>query len=284
MGRHGGIVALAFVTIAACSNRLPPQTTTVERSNRAASTETSDERVRIVTYNVHMASASTLADVFRAHDNLRGADVVLLQEIESHDSASASEAAQLAALLGMSHAYAPGYGLDAGTHGIAILSRFAMTDIELIELPEMNVKFNSARRVAIGATLTVEGRRLRIYNVHLDNRINPQARIRQLAPVVDDALDSGVAEVVIGGDLNTSPFCWAANVMPVPCGLQGKKLERYVRDRGFDTPVVRSGPTHKWMEMRLDGIYGRGVDVRTYRVENTVRTSDHLPLWMDVEW
>lgn len=231
-----------------------------------------------------MATASSLAVLFETHERLRGADVVLLQEIESHDSAGASEAAQLARALGMSHAYAPGYGLDAGTHGIAILSRFAMTDIELIELPEMNVKFNSGRRVAIGATLIIEGRKLRIYNVHLDNRINPKARIRQLEPVVDDALQSGIDEVVVGGDLNTSPFCWAANLVPVPCGLQGKRLERYVRDRGFDTPVVRSGPTHKWMEMRLDAFYARGADVRTYRVENTVRASDHLPLWMDVEW
>jgi endonuclease/exonuclease/phosphatase (EEP) superfamily protein YafD len=34
--------------------------------------------------------------------------------------------------------------------------------------------------------------------------------------------------------------------------------------------------------MRLDAIYARGVRVVDFGVEDTVRASDHLPLWADL--
>ncbi|MBE7450650.1 MAG: hypothetical protein HS111_17640 [Kofleriaceae bacterium] len=40
--------------------------------------------------------------------------------------------------------------------------------------------------------------------------------------------------------------------------MQDDRLERYVRGRGFTTPVVGSGATHKWLSMRLDAIYTWG--------------------------
>src|SRR4029079_2106264 len=105
----------------------------------------------------------------------------------------------------MSYAYAPGYGLRAGgSHGVAILSRWPLRDLELVRLPRERVVFNSPRGVARGATALVPGRPLRVYSVHLDNRINPAARRRQLAPVLAAASGSELP-AVIAGDLKTSP-------------------------------------------------------------------------------
>ena len=70
-------------------------------------------------------------------------------------------------------------------------------------------------------------------------------------------------------------------MLPIPCGLQSKRLEAYVRKHGFDTPVANSGGTHKVMNMRLDAIYTRSLTSTKWGVER-VGVSDHRPLWTDI--
>jgi endonuclease/exonuclease/phosphatase family metal-dependent hydrolase len=193
-----------------------------------------------------------------------------------------SRACAAARELGMHCAFAPGYGLsNGGSHGVALLSRQPLDDLEMVELPFNDTVINSGRRVALGATIDVRGTPVRFYAVHLDNRINPAVRKRQLAPVLDAADRHGVA-TVIAGDFNTTPFVWIGHLIPVPAGVQDSRLERYVRSRGFATPVTDCGPTHQWMSMQLDGVYTRGITVVDRGVEQDVRVSDHLPLWADL--
>ncbi len=278
------LVALTVTLTLGCArlNRPDPANAGLQQRNRPATSTSSHRGLRVVTYNVHMRSAVELARSVRGSRVLFGADIIMLQEIEHQDGESRSRAALLAAQLGMSYAYAPGYGLGAtGSHGVAILSRYPLRDIEMIELPRFHVVFNSARRVAIGATVTAAGRDTRVYVVHLDNRISPADRIKQIAPVIRRAVQHTMP-VIVAGDVNTTPFSWVGHVLPVPTGRQGKQLERYVRSMGFDTPVTRSGPTSKWLSMRLDAIYTRGFHAQRFGVARTVRLSDHLPLWADL--
>jgi endonuclease/exonuclease/phosphatase family metal-dependent hydrolase len=271
---------LLLVLLAGCSavNRPDPADTAVRHRNRPAAAR-DDGQLLVVTYNVHMESAARIARGLGG-PWLERADVIFLQEIESHDREPASRAGQVAARLGMSYAYAPGYGLrSGGSHGVAILSRWPLEDLELIELPRRHVVFNSARRVALGATVRYPGRALRVYSVHLDNRINPAERRRQLAPVLAAAAAHVDVPVIVAGDMNTSPFCWIGHVVPVPCGRQDDRLEALVRERGFALPATGSGPTTPWLSMRLDAVYARGLVARRIGVERRVRVSDHLPLW-----
>jgi endonuclease/exonuclease/phosphatase family metal-dependent hydrolase len=273
------LVILLAMTGCAALNRPDPRDTAVRHWNRAATAREPGHGILVVTYNVHMESAARIARALERPD-LRRADLVFLQEIESHDREGLSRAGQIAARLGMSYAYAPGYGLrSGGSHGVAILSRWPLEDLELIELPREPVLFNSARRVALGATAERPQGPLRVYSVHLDNRINPGARRRQLAPVLA-AASSAELPVVIAGDMNTSPFCWLGHVLPVPCGRQDDRLEALVRSRGFDLPARGSGRTSQWLNMRLDAVYTRGLAARAVGVERSVRVSDHLPLWV----
>ncbi|HEY8146485.1 MAG TPA: endonuclease/exonuclease/phosphatase family protein [Kofleriaceae bacterium] len=274
--------ALVLVALTGCAalNRADPADTSVLHRNRPPAAARDDGQILVVSYNVHMESAAGIARGL-AGPWLRRADVVFLQEIESHAGEHQSRAGQVAERLGMSYAYAPGYGLGSGgSHGVAILSRWPLADLELIELPREGVVFNSARRVALGATVAYPGRPLRVYSVHLDNRINPSDRRRQLAPVLAAAAARRDAPVIIAGDMNTSPFCWLGHVVPLPCGRQGDRLEALVRERGFDAPATGSGPTSKWLGMRLDAVYARGIAARRVGVERRVQLSDHLPLWV----
>ena len=279
------VLLLLAPTSCARLNRPDPTDTTVERGRglAAAAASRPAAALRIVSFNVHQTEAWAITRALLRNPRLRRADVIFLQEIEHHGDEPDSRAAQVARALGFHHAYAPGYGLrGGGSHGVAILCRFALRDLEVLELARNDTVVNSARRVALVARTRVAGRNLALYNVHLDARINPSDRIRQLTPVVDHALKRPSDLVVLGGDLNTAPFRWVGHLLPIPSGEQHRRVEELMRRRGFAAPVVSGGPTSKWLSMRLDGLYTRGLDAVDYAVENGVRLSDHLPLWLDV--
>ena len=276
-------LAVALVALVAACNHPRPRDVSVESRRHGPSSFTQRSRLRLVTYNVHMIEGGRIAAALRATPDLAAADLVLLQEVESYPEEGESRACLAAKQLELHCAYAPGYGLsNGGSHGVAILSRFPLGDLEITELPYNHTVVNSARRVALGATIDAGGGPVRIYAVHLDNRISPTDRVRQLAPVID-AADERELPTVIAGDMNSSPFVWLGNVIPIPWGSQDDQLEAFVRMRGFLTPVTGSGATSTWLGMRLDAVYTRGVDLRAHRVEHDVRASDHLPLWADLD-
>lgn len=274
--------ALALLVCCGRFNRADPSTTAAVLALQPTASSVSGT-LRLVTYNVHMESSAAIAKVISENSELASADVLLLQEIENREGELSTRAEQVAKALGMGVAYAPGYGLpNGGSHGVAILSRVALRDIEILELPRYHVVVNSARRVALAATVAIDGRDVRIFSVHLDNRINPQKRRRQLAPVFASA-QNYAGPAVIAGDLNTSPFCWAGSLVPIPCGKQDNAVENAARWAGFDTPIKALGATSKWLGMRLDAIYTRGLVTRAGAVERSEGLSDHFPIWVDLQ-
>lgn len=74
-----------------------------------------------------------------------------------------------------------------------------------------------------------------------------------------------------------------AHVVPLPCGgAQARGLEALVRQRGLSTPTATSGSTSQFLDMRLDAIYTRGLEVYERGVVRTLRLSDHFPLWVEM--
>lgn len=237
-----------------------------------------DRPLRVVTYNVHRISGAELTRAMLADETVRNADVILLQEVYKHSDCS--PACAVAAALGMYSMFAPGHGVPDGSDGVAILSRTPLHDAHVIELPDNFVMFNGGRRVALAAQTTIGGTPMMFVAVHLENRISVDKRRAQLAPVLAYAQATQLP-TVITGDMNTSPFTWAAGVLPFP-SAQGCWLEDLARSHGFETPVADSGPTTPYLSMKLDAIYTRGVRVVNYGVESSMHASDHYPLWADM--
>jgi endonuclease/exonuclease/phosphatase family metal-dependent hydrolase len=245
--------------------------------------------VRVVSFNVHYAhDVSLLAQSIRDNPNLRTADLLLIQEIESYPAEGASRARKLAKALQLNYVYAPARRTEAGvgTHGLAILSRYPLSDIEVLPLPRYDLGFNTRRRIALGATLSLPGRRLRVYNVHLDTRINTRDRIEQLRPVVEAADSHAVKEVVIGGDFNTNPFRWLFHRIPFFRSDQAGAVDAFMQENGFQAPLAEIGATlhKKLFRARVDALYAHGVKTQAAGVEREVETSDHYPVWVDVAW
>ncbi len=284
------MVAMGFtrtsllVLAAGCMHHAIPTDRSVESTMPAAAQPRSlPHQLRVVEFNTHGVTGDVIATAFRTDEVLRDADLIILEEahrVKRGDSCSA--ACVLGKELGFYSAYAPGHVQDDGTDGVAIVSRAPILSTEVIELPFIDVHINSGRRIALAATLLVDGKPITVYAVHLENRVTVAERRRQMEPVIAHAAKQ-TTPVIIAGDFNTSPFTWIAHVIPVPTGTQDDKLEAFVRAHGFDTPLAGSGPTSHFLGMKLDAIYTRGFSTVAYAVDPAHDVSDHLALWAMLE-
>ena len=241
------------------------------------------DALRVVTFNVHLgADVPGLAHAIRSNTALARADVLLIQEIESHPGDD--RARTLAAALNLNLVYAPARIEGDGTHGLAILSRYPLSDLEVIGLKKYDLGYRGTRRrIAMAATVHLPDRNVRVYNVHLDTRLTPEERLLQLEPVVAEAMKQPAA--LIGGDFNTINAVSSLLPLvpvPVPGFSQAAGLDAYMRSKGFATPFERIGRTH-YFPMRLDAVYARGLTVEREGKEMSVDVSDHYPLWVDVK-
>lgn len=270
--------------LAACANRGTPVDRSIETTfpTRPVARELS-RHLRLVTYNVHREPGAEIVRAVNSDRALRTADLILLQEVHRDERAlqPCSGACALGRALGYHAIYAPGHDQDHGTDGVAILSRAPIRSAEVIELPYFHVRFNSGRRIAVAATLLVDGEPVTVYAVHLDNRLTVADRRAQMRPVLEHARRQ-TTPVIIAGDFNTSPFTWVGNVLPIPTGTQDDRFEDLVRSYGFDTPVATTGSTHRYLPMKLDAIYTRGFVATGFATSDADDVSDHRALWANL--
>jgi endonuclease/exonuclease/phosphatase family metal-dependent hydrolase len=272
-----GLLALVL----GCANAGIPRDKSIEATFPKQSQVTTLARdLRVVTFNVHMEPGDKIARALRSDPALRAADIIFLQEVERDERrpTMCSGACDLGRELGYHVVFAPGHAVKNGSHGVAVLSRAPITSAQVIELPYFNTHVNSGRRIALAATIDVDGTPITAYAVHLDNRLTVRERRTQMIPILIHAARQDTP-IVMGGDFNTSHFTWLFHLIPIPTTTQDNHLEDLMRAHGFDTPVTDSGPTHIALAMRLDAIYTRGFETTKFAVSDAQRVSDHLALW-----
>jgi endonuclease/exonuclease/phosphatase family metal-dependent hydrolase len=246
-------------------------------------------RLRLVTFNVERApDVPALARAILGSPALGRAHVLLLQEMEHHPTEPASRARLLADALdpALNYVYAPTRQVDHdATHGLALISRYPLSRVEVMELPYFDLHISSSRQIALGVTVDIDGTPLRLVNVHLDTRINFNQRLLQLEPAV--ALSPG--PLVLGGDFNTNPYTWAERTVPllparsIAAIDQAVELDRYLEQQGFSAPTAALGDTTNMpVGYRLDSIYCRVIHAVDAGVAREVEVSDHHPVWIDV--
>jgi endonuclease/exonuclease/phosphatase family metal-dependent hydrolase len=207
---------------------------------------------------------------------LREADVLLLQEVANEED-QGSVADQVAGRLGYFAAFSPA-APGVYDQGLAILSRFPLTDVEIQPLKACNLRFRSRSRFALSATVETPWGDVRVWNAHLDTRINASERLEQLAPVIEDAADYRGPRV-IGGDFNTNEFRWLGNVMPFPGGPKhAETIRRAMKANGFFTAFANGIATCRVLGRQLDWIFVRDLRMLSTSVE-PVPFSDHHAIW-----
>jgi endonuclease/exonuclease/phosphatase family metal-dependent hydrolase len=280
--------------------------------------------MRVAAWNLERGRwPAEMADVIRA----TGAQVVLVSEADvgMARSSNADVPAALGSSLGMGSAFAVEFvelGLggpeevaaveaagggsnDRGLHGNAILSTAELRDARAVRIELRGDWFSSEReprvggRVAVLASVTLDGVPVTFGSVHLESASDPDDRAAQFAAVLAEVPDG---PAIVGGDLNTfgasfaeiadrptlrrlreadpSRFAW-----PVPY----EPLFEVARDAGFDWLDANvAGPTTRHEAdgaphhhpLHIDWLFTRGLEARRATVVPAVgptgrRLSDH---------
>ena len=243
-------------------------------------------KLRIVTFNVHFGKNTDLiVGAFARNEILREADIIFLQETEEHESEKISRAKKVADALGLHCVYAPARKIVAkGTHGLAILSKYELSDINIIRLPAYKIGFVVQERIAMTAEARIGNSSARFANVHLDTRLNSAERIAQLKILIDHLERSREEKMILGGDFNMVPFRFWMTI-PFSFDNQKQQLHDYLKGEGFSWYCENPAYTFErgFIHFELDGIYTRNVRPLQCGVERSIRVSDHKPIWLDVE-
>ena len=216
------------------------------------------DTVRVVSFNVeHGQAVDSALAVLTLEPDLRGADIVLLQEMDEDGTRRIAQA------LDMAWVYYPAiYRHATARHfGNAILSRWPIVDDTKLVLPHRAI-FGRTQRVAAVATVQVGRLPVRVYSVHLATPPNLALRDRrdQMRAVLRDAARH--PRVIIGGDLNSG------------------SIGRMAAERGYAWPT-EDGPRTVFFG-RWDHIFFKGIaplETAAGTILDTRDASDHRPVW-----
>ena len=189
---------------------------------------------------------------------LRGADVIMLQEMD------APATQRIAAAMGMAYVYYPA-GVHPRTHrdfGNAILSRWPITADQKLLLPHLG-RLRHGRRIATVATIQVGTQTVRLYCLHLGtpSDVGWAKRRDQARVILEDA--ATYPRVIIAGDMNSHGI--------------GKEF----RAAGFLWPTEHEPFTtaiFKWDHIFLKG-FGYPSRAGAGVARDTLELSDHFPVW-----
>jgi endonuclease/exonuclease/phosphatase family metal-dependent hydrolase len=189
---------------------------------------------------------------------LRPADIYLFQEVVKTSPKLPSVAENVARKLGWNVQF--GAAVSGATEsGIAVVSRFTLSDPHVYKINPINLIFRSRQRALLAVTAQTPAGPVRIVCAHLDTRINPADRLRELAPAIEDGKQFS-GPVLIGGDFNTNDMQWVSHVVPVPWpGWQAARVRDLMAQNGYNTPFMNRRATFDHLGMQLDWIFLRNL-------------------------
>jgi endonuclease/exonuclease/phosphatase family metal-dependent hydrolase len=260
--RAAAIVALAL--LAGCAGSLNYTDQDEPRYAGGRPPGGATDTLHVVSYNIQFARRVDLAiRTLRANPAMRDPDIVLLQEMDDPGTRAVARA------FGLTYVYYPAtrHPQTGRDFGNAVLARWPIEADTKIILPHLG-RFGGTQRIAVGATVRIGTRRLRVYSLHMATQVgaSPAMRRQQLEAVLADA--ESFPNVLIGGDFNSEEapliaeaegYDWATRGAPATAGAWT-----------IDHVVVRG--------LRAAGAASVGVGT------GGDRASDHRPLWVHLVW
>lgn len=247
--------------------------------------------MRILTWNIERGlQFPRILDFLRT---IR-ADLLLLQEVDLNARRTGNRdiAADLANALHLNHAFGTEFQeLSEGTaahpafHGMATLSPWPISNLRIIRFrrqsnfwqPRWYVPRLAAfqrrlgGRIALVAEVTIEGRKVVTYNLHLESKGDDTLRLEQLKEVLEDCRRyTGQPAFVVAGDFNLD-----AGRGDAASALREAGFNDAVRSAGHPTTPPHGMPQHA---RAIDWIYVSGRPDFRGRVHSDIHASDHYPV------
>jgi endonuclease/exonuclease/phosphatase family metal-dependent hydrolase len=239
--------------------------------------------LRLMTYNVHHCrnmdgrlSPRRIARVI-SHYN---PDIIALQELDVRRKRTGKidQAQFIARTLEMEYHFSPAIQLEEGEYGNAILSRYPMRLIHAGSLPTLPHKFVLEPRGALWAVVTVNNQEIHLFNTHFGLR--GKERLAQVEALM--------GEEWLGNPRRLNPTIVCGDFNSLPHSKVCKRIRRHFRDTQVSLNDHRPQRTFfgAYPIGRIDHIFvSPEINIHNIEVPRTaltIRTSDHLPLIVDI--
>lgn len=244
----------------------------------------SDVQFSVISLNVANQSDGETIFSGLVSAGLEQADAFILQELPYSEGDCLQVLTILAHKLGgLKFVSASESMVGCVARSLAILSRHPLTDTQVFRLPRFDRVFNPRSRIALVATVHIPFGAVRLFNLHLDTRINSRERLEQLRPLLE-AASAFQGPSIIGGDFNTADVFWVGHILPLPfADRQGDSIRAAMETYGFQTPFLSVTSTTNLPRVKLDWMYVRDLQVVSWGVHR-IGFSDHRGLSVQVAW
>lgn len=235
----------------------------------------SRKSLRVMSYNIHVGvgmdkklDLQRIADVIKQEK----VDLVGLQEVDRgvKRTEGKDEIAELAKMTEMHFAFAHNLDYQGGQYGVAILSRYPITNIDHRKYENKRV---AERRGMLRAEVNLGGKTFNFVTTHLDYQY-ADSRLFETEQLLS-FLTAVKGPMIVAGDFNDEPVGSSYKLM------LGRFEDSWMRSGGKGEGL--SYPADKPVK-RIDYIFTAPGSVKTKRawIVNTL-ASDHLPLVAEVE-
>ncbi|WP_160369966.1 endonuclease/exonuclease/phosphatase family protein [Sphingobacterium humi] len=237
--------------------------------------------IRVMSYNIHIASPPSIKPDFSFTDldavadviNREKADLVSLQEVDKYTARSGKQSHQskdLGERTKMHDHFADAVDRSEGIQGNAILSKFPFVKTESFKLPVPANSKGETRSLALGV-VNIEGKEVVFISVHLDH-ISDETRgyqVNQILGILEKYKDD---PIIFTGDLNMQPGNQVLKVLEKYLIIANTSLPTF--------PSVRPDKTIDYIlfnQKLLDNF-----EVGKFFTVDEKYASDHIPLVVDL--
>lgn len=235
--------------------------------------------LKVMAYNIHHANPPSkpgLIDVDAIVNVLKREcpDIVALQEVDvnMNRSGKINQAREIAEKAGYpSFYFAKAIDHDGGNYGVAILSKYPLSDMQTHRLPT-ELSTNGEPRVLSLATVALPGgKKIKFGSTHLDaqrpdvNRLLQAREINRIAKEVS-------LPMIIAGDFNATENSEVIKIIQ-------SKFELTCTNCAFTIPQINPNRTIDFIAFKP----GNAFEVLSHKVIQESYASDHLPVMAEIK-
>jgi endonuclease/exonuclease/phosphatase family metal-dependent hydrolase len=258
------ILFLCMVTFLSCAEKVS--------SGRTQPDQTA-QNFRVLCYNIHHCNPPSIPgkidlDAIAQTIRAKKPDLVALQEVDVNTirSGEINQASLLAEKLQMNLFFAKAIDHDGGEYGVAILSKYPISEQVIHRLTTQTGTNGEPRVLATVLVNLPRGIKIRFGATHLDAQKDDTNRLLQVKDI-NDIDQKEKLPFIIAGDLNASPGTR-------PINLFDEQFTRTCENCEFTIPVVNP-------KKAIDFIGFKNTDnfeVISHQVIPERYASDHLPV------
>ena len=226
------------------------------------------DSIKVITFNIKFSHKIRQAiNELRDFSDLQDADLILLQEMDETGTDS------IAKILHYNYVYYPAtvHPQSNKNFGNSILSKWTLTEETKVILP-FKPAIGKTQRIAVGATVVINGHRIRVYSIHLATVVLSQERRLLQVDSLLRSIPEDYKYVIVGGDFNS---VFSENIRDIEKIFRANQFYRASENAEY---TVKKGP----FEFTLDHFFVKNfktLDTGTHSTE----ASDHKPLWVIIK-